>query len=104
MDEVERVCGVGCAAGRKGELLLCGFRKGHKGKHAWATLPTFVAGRSMGDDSFAAGVEAAAKWLERVPVSPPVAKGHWGNAAGALRRAVASDWLEREDAHPLPPR
>lgn len=89
-EQSDSVCGVGCAAGRKGEMLLCGFKKGHKGKHAWASLPTFVEGCAVGDDSYLAGVEASAKWLERVPVQPADARGQWRNAAHALRMVVAS--------------
>jgi hypothetical protein len=44
------VCGVGCAAGRNGEMLLCGFRKGHFGAHAWASLPTFIDGGILADE------------------------------------------------------
>lgn len=35
------ICGVTSASGAKGEMLGCGFQRGHDGPHAWATLPTF---------------------------------------------------------------
>jgi hypothetical protein len=47
MTEYENMCMVGCAAGPNGEMLLCGFKPGHEGPHAWATLPTFVDGKSV---------------------------------------------------------
>lgn len=37
------------------------------------------------DQGWRDGVEAAAKTLETANVSPPEAKDHWRNAAGALR-------------------
>lgn len=75
----DRVCGVVCAAGRYGEPLACGYKKGHRGKHSWASLPTFANGVAVED------VERAAKVLETVSVSPPEARGHFVNAAAAIR-------------------
>jgi hypothetical protein len=89
------LCGVGCAAGRHQEMLLCGLKKGHRGAHAWGSLPTFANGHITGPESFEAGLEAAAKWLESVPVSPANAQAHWKNAAGALRYALQTERLER---------
>lgn len=89
------VCGMGCAAGRNLEMLLCGLSKGHKGDHAWASLPTFVGGRSTGPDSFEAGLRAAAKWLKAAPVQPPDAAGHWKNAGFCLEKL-----FERGDIAP----
>lgn len=46
-NDVERterlgICGVVSNSGAEGEPLACGFPVGHEGKHAWATLPTFI--------------------------------------------------------------
>jgi hypothetical protein len=48
MSVYDEVCLAGCAAGRNMEMLLCGFKKGHDGPHAWASLPTFVNGEPVG--------------------------------------------------------
>lgn len=42
-----KLCTYGSASGRKGEMLLCGFKRGHKGNHAWASLPTFTNGKPI---------------------------------------------------------
>ena len=98
MPDEHGICGVLCAAGRHGEPLACGFPKGHKGKHAWATLPTFANGVSVGPDSFEAGVKAAAKKLRVLRVQPAV-KGHWVNAGYAVEHL-----LERGDLKPRLPK
>lgn len=76
------ICGVVCAAGRHGEPLACAHPKGHKGKHAWASLPTFTHGVAVED------VERAARFLEKVSVSPEEAADHFHNAAGAIRHML----------------
>jgi len=38
----KRICGIVAQAGCNGEPLACAFLEGHKGAHAWASLPTFV--------------------------------------------------------------
>jgi hypothetical protein len=37
------ICGIVSLSGGRGEPLACGFPEGHKGSHAWATLPTFAS-------------------------------------------------------------
>jgi hypothetical protein len=85
----ESICGIVCAAGRKGEPLACGHKKGHRGKHAWASLPTFVNGVAVED------VERAARVLETLDVNPPEARGHFVNAAGVLRMLLHDGRLGR---------
>ena len=43
-DEAERyaICGIVSESGPNGEPLACGYKHGHKGNHAWATLPTWT--------------------------------------------------------------
>lgn len=54
------VCGVASESGTHGEPLACGYPKGHAGPHAWASLPTFVAGRPVfeGRDHPLASIDA----------------------------------------------
>jgi hypothetical protein len=37
------ICGVVCNCGPNLEPLACGYKPGHVGPHAWATLPTFTS-------------------------------------------------------------
>lgn len=36
------ICGITCYCGPNGEPLACGYRAGHTGPHAWASLQTAV--------------------------------------------------------------
>jgi hypothetical protein len=40
------ICGMVCTCGPNLEPLACGYKHGHDGEHAWASLPTFVAGEA----------------------------------------------------------
>ena len=40
----DTLCGTVCECGPNREPLACGFKRGHDGPHAWATLPTFDNG------------------------------------------------------------
>jgi hypothetical protein len=88
------MCGVGCAAGAKGEMLLCGFKKGHRGKHAWATLPTFVDGKLTVDDR---AVDRAAEALRHTMLggSPEGTKALHEHALNVALIAVRT-YLGRE--------
>ena len=53
--EPRPICGVVCTCGPNLEPLACGFKVGHSGAHAWATLPTFTNRASGGADEENAG-------------------------------------------------
>lgn len=43
------ICGVVSQSGPHLEPLACGFGIGHKGRHAWADLPTFTVEEAHND-------------------------------------------------------
>lgn len=59
-------CAVGCPCGPRGELLLCGFRKGHPAAHSWASLPTFFDGYTLIEKWAIEYIEASKAEAERV--------------------------------------
>lgn len=57
--EAERaICGMVCTCGPNLEPLACGYRRGHDGVHSWASLPTFVDGKTDGERLAHSGMRA----------------------------------------------
>lgn len=80
-------CDSLCPCGPNGELLGCGFKEGHDGDHAWASLPTFISGLTLLEKAAVEYVEAGAAEAERV-----------------VRTRKATDpkspeWGRKQDAH-----
>lgn len=53
------ICGTICPCGPNGEPLACGYEQGHNGNHSWATLPTFLNGRTALERAAIEYVEAS---------------------------------------------
>jgi hypothetical protein len=64
MRDVASVCGVTGNLGPHGEPISCGYAPGHDADHSWATLPTFVEGRTVLERAAIEFVSAERAWAD----------------------------------------